>query len=79
MLVLHSDGIKHIYVDGGATISQFLNMGLIDQLIISIIPVVLGSGIPLFSKINDDKWCQLMSSQAYSNGLVQLRYEIIKH
>jgi len=75
---LHSNGIKHIYVDGGATISQFLNMGLIDQLIISIIPVVLGSGIPLFSKINDDKWCRLISSQVYSNGLVQLHYEAIK-
>lgn len=75
---LHSDGIKHIYVDGGATISQFLNMGLVDQLIISIIPVVLGSGIPLFSKINNDKWCRLISSQAFSNGLVQLKYEAIK-
>lgn len=76
---LHAEGTKHIYVDGGATISQFLNIGLVDQLIISIIPVVLGAGIPLFSKINDDKWCRLLSSQAYSNGLVQLQYEVIKH
>lgn len=75
---LHNEGIKHIYVDGGATISQFLNMGLVDQLIISIIPVVLGSGIPLFSNINDDKWYRLISSQVYSNGLVQLRYETMK-
>ena len=76
---LHAEGIKHVYVDGGATISQFLNMGLVDQLIISIIPVVLGLGIPLFSKINDDKWCRLISTQAFSNGLVQLQYEVIKH
>lgn len=76
---LQNDGIKHIYIDGGVTISKFLNIGLVDQLIISIIPVVLGSGIPLFSKINDDKWCRLISSQAYSNGLVQLQYEVIKH
>lgn len=75
---LSDDGIKHVYVDGGSTISQFLNMGLIDQLIISIIPVVLGAGIPLFSKIKDDKWCRLISSQVFSNGLVQLRYEAIK-
>lgn len=74
---LHAEGIKHIYVDGGATISHFLNAGLIDQLIISIIPVVLGSGIPLFSNINNDKWCQLTSAQTYSNGLLQLRYSII--
>ncbi len=73
---LHADGFKHIYVDGGATISQFLNMGLVDQLIISIIPIVLGSGIQLFSNINDDKWCRLVTTQAFSNGLVQLRYEV---
>jgi dihydrofolate reductase len=75
---LHADGIKHIYVDGGITVSQFLNAGLVDQLIISLIPVVLGSGIPLFSKINNDKWCRLVSSKPYSNGLVQLQYEVIK-
>ena len=75
---LHADGIKHIYVDGGATISRFLNMNLIDRLIISIIPVVLGSGIPLFSNMTNDKLCQLISSRAFSNGLVQLQYEPIR-
>ena len=75
---LHADGAKHIYVDGGTTVSQFLNMGLIDYMIISLIPVVLGSGIPLFSKINNDKWCHLVSSKPYSNGLVQLQYEVVK-
>lgn len=74
---LHADGIKHIYVDGGVTISQFLNADLVDQLIISLIPVVLGSGAPLFSKINNDKWCRLVSTKPYSNGLVQLQYELI--
>ena len=63
---LHAEGIKHIYVDGGATVSQFLNADLVDQLIISLIPVVLGSGIPLFSKINHDKWCRLVAAKPYS-------------
>ncbi len=75
---LHAEGIKHIYVDGGVTISSFLNANLVDEMIISLIPVVLGSGTPLFSKINNDKWCRLISSQAYSNGLVQLRYNLVK-
>lgn len=74
---LHSEGVKHIYVDGGSTISRFLNEGLIDQMIISIIPVILGSGVPLFSQVNDDKWCRLISSQLYSNGLMQLRYDLL--
>lgn len=75
---LRTEGVKHIYVDGGKTISNFLNLGLIDQLIISFIPVILGSGIPLFSHIKDDKWLRLISSHSYSNGLVQIQYEIIK-
>lgn len=75
---LQDDGVRHIYVDGGVTVSQFLNAGMVDRMIISTIPVILGSGIPLFSNINNDKWCRLVSSQAYSNGLVQLTYELIK-
>ncbi|MBX3710050.1 MAG: dihydrofolate reductase [Gammaproteobacteria bacterium] len=76
---LYAEGVRHIYVDGGKTISQFLNEGLINELIISIIPVILGSGIPLFSNIVHDSWCDLTSSTSYSNGLVQLRYEVKNH
>lgn len=73
---LSSEDVKHIYIDGGATISQFLNLKLINQMIISIIPVVLGSGIPLFSKMDNDNWFRLISSNVFSNGLVQLKYEM---
>lgn len=73
---LYAEGIKHIYVDGGKTISQFLNAGLIDELIISIIPVILGSGISLFQNIINDSWCHLVSTKAFSNGLIQLQYTI---
>jgi len=74
---LHAQGVKHIYVDGGLTISQFLRAGLIDQMIISIIPVVLGEGVPLFSGIGKDTWCRLVSSQVYSIGLAQMKYDAI--
>lgn len=74
---LHSEGVKHIYADGGITISQFLNAGLIDTIIISIIPVILGSGIPLFSNLFQESWYQLGSSMAYPNGLVQLKYKLM--
>lgn len=74
---LWMEGIKYIYVDGGKTISQFLNAGLIDKLIISLIPIILGSGIPLFNNILKESWCRLISSQSYSNGLIQTRYEIL--
>jgi dihydrofolate reductase len=73
---LHSEGVQSIYADGGKTISQFLNAGLIDQMIISVIPLLLGSGIPLFNELQKEIWWDLKGSQAYANGLVQLRYEI---
>lgn len=73
---LYKEGVKHIYVDGGVTISQFMNARMIDHITLSIIPVILGSGIPIFSNILHESWCQLISSKAYSNGLVQLQYTL---
>ena len=75
---LHRDGIKHIWIDGGATISQFLSCWMVDMMTLSIIPVILGSGIPLFNVIDKEIPCRVISSQAYLSGLVQLRYEIVQ-
>jgi len=75
---LHSEGARHIWVDGGSTISQFLHLQLVDEMTLSIIPIVLGSGLPLFHTIGKEIPCRLISSQAYQSGLVQQRYEIIK-
>lgn len=75
---LHSEGIKHVWVDGGVTVSKFLEAGLVDDLTISVIAVVLGSGIPLFNAMNKEHTCRLVSTQSYPSGLVQLKYEIIK-
>lgn len=75
---LHKEGIKHIWVDGGSTISQFLSSKLVDEMTLSIIPVILGSGIPLFQVITKEIPFRLISSQGYRSGLVQLHYEIIQ-
>lgn len=75
---LYGDGIKHIWVDGGITASKFLEAGLVDNLTISIIAMVLGSGIPLFSTMNKEQPCRLVSSDSYPSGLVQLKYKMIK-
>ena len=74
--ILHSEGIKHVWVDGGITVSKFLEAGLVDDITVSIIAVVLGSGIPLFSTMNKEHKCRLLSTQSYPSGLVQLKYEI---
>lgn len=73
---LHKDGIKHIWIDGGTTISQFLSYQMVDMMTLSIIPVILGSGIPLFNGIDKEIPCRVISSQTYPSGLIQLRYEI---
>ncbi len=73
---LHSDGVKHIWVDGGVTISQFLDLQMVDSMTLSVIPVILGSGIPLFNAIGKELACRLVHSQSYPSGLVQLNYEI---
>ncbi len=74
---LHRDGIKHIWVDGGSTVSQFLSLQLVDEMTLSVIPVILGSGIPLFHVIGKEISCRLISSESYRSGLVQLHYEIM--
>lgn len=74
---LYSEGIQHIWVDGGVTVSKFLEAGLVDNLTISIIAMILGEGIPLFSIMNKEHKCRLLSTQSYPSGLVQLKYEIV--
>ena len=54
--------------------SQFLAAGLLDELTVSILPVVLGAGIPLFQGTGPERWLALRGHQVWPSGLVQLRY-----
>lgn len=66
---------KHIYCDGGAEIVHLLlQENLINELIISVIPVILGSGISLFKQGRPFQKLNLISSKAFEKGLVQLHY-----
>jgi dihydrofolate reductase len=75
LAALRGDGARRVYVDGGRVVSQFLAAGLLDELTVSILPVVLGAGIPLFQETGPERWLSLRSHQAWPSGLVQLRYE----
>jgi len=67
-------GSKHLYVDGGITIQRFLVAGLIQRLIITRVPVLIGSGIPLFGALPHDIALQHVATRQYSSGLVQSEY-----
>jgi len=67
-------GATHLYVDGGASVRAFLSAGLIDHLTLSVVPIVLGSGIPLFGREVPQGLLVLEESRAFSTGLMQLRY-----
>ena len=73
--ILKNQEGKHIYCDGGAeTVHQLLQEDLIDELTISIIPVLLGDGIRLFKGDLQEQKLQLINAQSFEKGLMQLRY-----
>ena len=69
-------GIQHIYVDGGVTIQRFLQAGLIQRLIITRVPVLIGTGIPLFGAIAADIALKHIATRQYASGLVQSEYAV---
>jgi len=75
---LAAEGARHLYVDGGSVVSQFLAAGLVDDLTISIIPVVLGDGIRLFQGPLPERALALESARTHPKGLVQLRYHAVR-
>lgn len=75
---LARDGARRVYVDGGAVISQFLAAGLVDDLTISILPIVLGDGIRLFHPPLPECALALEGTRAFPTGLVQLRYRAVR-
>lgn len=74
---LENDGVRHIYVDGGATIQGFLRAGLIQHLTITRVPVLIGGGIPLFGALPGDIRLRHVSTETYASGLVKSEYEIV--
>ena len=73
---LAARGIHHVYVDGGITIQGFLQAGLIQRLIITRVPVLIGTGIPLFGAIPGDIRLKHIATRQYVSGLVQSEYEV---
>lgn len=73
---LAASGSHHLYVDGGITIQHFLRAGLIQRIIITRVPVLIGDGIPLFSTLPQDIRLRHVETQHYSSGLVKTEYRV---
>ncbi len=73
---LNARGFKHAYIDGGTTIQRFLAAGLINRLVITRVPVLIGAGISLFGPVPHDVLLRHVATRSYPGGLVQSEYAI---
>jgi dihydrofolate reductase len=71
---LAASGVRRVYVDGGQTIQGFLRAGLIQEITITRVPVLIGSGIPLFGDLPKDVPLDHVGTETFPNGMVQSRY-----
>ncbi len=71
---IHAKGYQNLYIDGGGLIQSFLREDLIDEMIITVIPVLLGEGSPLFGKLPDTLQFKCVATKHFLNAIVQNHY-----
>ncbi len=71
---IHSEGHQKLYIDGGTTIQNFLAEDLIDELIITTIPILLGAGTALFGPLKNPLDFHGVESKVYQQAIIQNRY-----
>ena len=75
---LTAEGAQHVYADGGQVIQAFLRAGLVTEITISVAPVIIGSGIPLFGPVAADVHLTLKRLRELGAGFVQSVYEVAR-
>jgi dihydrofolate reductase len=77
VVVLSSRAIDLSTVNGGITIQGFLRAGLIQRLVVTRVPVLIGEGIPLFGALPQDVRLRHVATRHYPSGLVQSEYHVV--
>ena len=72
---IHEKGFNRLYVDGGTTIRNFLKEDLIDEMVITTIPVLLGGGSSLFAELPNELKFELIGTKTYLNQITQNHYK----
>jgi dihydrofolate reductase len=74
---LAATGAHHLYIDGGITVQRFLRAGLVQRLVITRVPVLIGDGIPLFGALPRDVRLHHVATQHYPSGLLKSEYDVV--
>ena len=78
MEVVKQRGWKKVYIDGGEVIGSFLREGLVESMVISRVPVLIGRGVPLFGGLERDVELVHEGTRSWESGVVQSRYRVVK-
>jgi dihydrofolate reductase len=74
---LAASGASHAYIDGGITVQRFLRARLIQRIIVTRVPVLIGEGIPLFASLPHDVQLRHIVTKNYPSGMVKSEYEVL--
>lgn len=77
MAELESQGVRREYVDGGRLVQSFIRAGLVEDMVLTTVPVLIGAGRPLFGTLPRDFGLSLVASRSFPSGLVQSTYRFL--
>lgn len=77
MASLSEQGWQRAYIDGGKIIQSFMREGLIDDMTVTIVPILIGTGKRMFGALNMDIDLHLLDASSFPSGLVTSRYKVL--
>lgn len=73
---MNERGLRRLYIDGGQVVRQFLNAGMVDEMVLARVPIILGDGVRLFSNLQGMSRWQHEETEVLVGQIVKSRYTI---